>query len=102
MLSKEKLPGFDLTIFHPPSELTVFCESLNSSARGIPGKLRRINSGKTSSSGAGAASDRSLRVVCVSDSDSFFDACLCGAAPTAASGGGGGVSSTQGHHNERV
>src|SRR6202451_4635225 len=94
MLSKEKLPGFDLTIFHPPSELTVSCESLNSSARGIPGKLRRINSGKTSSSGAGVAFDRSLRVVCVSDSDSFFDACLCGAAPPPA-GGGGGASSTQ-------
>src|ERR1700691_4234850 len=44
MLSKEKLPGLDLTIFHPPSELTVSCESLNSSARGIrqiiAGRLR--------------------------------------------------------------
>src|SRR6202522_2565768 len=92
MLSKVKLLGLDLTMRHPPSELTVSWESLNSVARGIPGKLRRINSGKTSSSGAGSAFDRSLRVVCISDS--FFGACLCGAV-AAVSGGGGGVSRSQ-------
>ncbi len=63
MQSRVKLLGLDLAILHPPSELTVSVESWNSLSREIPGKLRRINSGKTSSIGAGSAFDRSFRVV---------------------------------------
>ena len=71
--------------------LTVSVESWNSFSREIPGKLRRINSGKTSSSGAGSAFDTSLRVVL--SSGSFLGARLCAAA--AVGGGGGGLSITQ-------
>src|SRR5208282_85618 len=56
MQSRVPARGSALTTFHPPSELTTCSERSNSFWREIPGKLRVINSGySSSSSGAGLA-----------------------------------------------
>src|SRR5260370_37273069 len=89
MQSIVPLAGSDLTIFHPPSELTESCESLNSLSREIPGNPRRINSGNISSSGAGDAPATSFRVVPGSGAASFLAARLRGSFAAVAGGAGG-------------